>query len=172
MDWLDRASLLAISGLLASSVVISLRHRSEPPTVVTARHRRTLDSAESPEVAKRAKQIRALIVQGNLSKAQALADDLLHRFPDEGETHMVLGDIHARRQQLMKALSEYRRAIELNPDYLDKKTPKFQGRKIKHLVDEAQEQLEGRARQGADPLLQGDRQLVYYLLRRIAGSCG
>ena len=58
--------------------------------------------------------------------------NLLTDFPYEGSPHMVLGDLHLRRQEPVQAMIAYKNAIKLNPDYLDKKTPVFQGKKIKN----------------------------------------
>ena len=58
-------------------------------------------------------------------------------FPYEGELYMLKGDILVRRQQPVAAMYAYKEAIGLNPDFLDKKTRQFQGRKIKNTVEEA-----------------------------------
>ncbi len=74
---------------------------------------------------------------------------------------------------LFKALKAYRDAIDRNPDYLDRSTPVFQGRKVKHAVAEGLSEIERRAADGlATDQLKADRKLIYYLQRRLAGSCG
>jgi hypothetical protein len=85
---------------------------------------------------------------------------------------MVLGDIYMRKQQAVRGVLEYREAIDLNPDYLDKKTPLFQGKKLKVAVREALTEIEeGLRRNPADESLKKGRKALYYLQRRIAGSC-
>jgi hypothetical protein len=70
-------------------------------------------------------------------------------------------------------MDSYRNGIDLNPDYLDKKTKVFQGKKIKATVLEAKAAIdkELKADSGNGDLRQ-KRKTVYYMLRRIAGSCG
>jgi hypothetical protein len=67
----------------------------------------------------------------------------------------------------------YREAVDLNPDYLDKKAPDFQGKKIKNTVNEARQLIEVELnKNSADKDIQSYRKTVYYMLRKIAGSCG
>ena len=64
-------------------------------------------------------------------------------------------------------------AVDLNPDYLDKKAPDFQGKKIKNTVNEARHLIEVELnKNSADKDLRSYRKTVYYMLRKIAGSCG
>ena len=86
---------------------------------------------------------------------------------------MLKGDILMRRQQPIAAMYEYKEAISLNPDFLDKKTKSFQGKKIKVTVDEAMAAIESGLNQNpGNSQLKDDRQAVYFMKRKIAGSCG
>ncbi|MBE9519481.1 MAG: hypothetical protein IME97_00020, partial [Proteobacteria bacterium] len=87
--------------------------------------------------------------------------------------HMVIGDIQLRKQNLIAAMDSYRNGIDLNPDYLDKKTKVFQGKKIKAIVLEAKAIIEKDLQENpGNSDLRQKRKTVYYMLRRIAGSCG
>ena len=86
---------------------------------------------------------------------------------------MLMGDIYIRRQELIKAVLEYKEAVDLNPDYLDKKTPLFQGKKLKGAVKEALDEIEKKIKaNNDDEAMRQNRKVIYYLQRRIAGSCG
>ncbi|HEY3360111.1 MAG TPA: tetratricopeptide repeat protein [Polyangia bacterium] len=157
MDRLDAAAAAAVVVLLGAAGVVTAR-REPPPAAPAAAGRAPAPADLAPEVAR----LRALLEAGSLTQAQAQALALAQRYPHEGEPHMLLGDIHLRRQDLAAALRAYREAVDRNPDYLDRKTPLFQGRKLKHVVDEAQrEAVTARAHQ----------KLIHYLLRRLAGGC-
>ena len=68
---------------------------------------------------------------------------------------------------------EYKEAISLNPDFLDKKTKEFQGKKIKVTVEEAMTAIETRLQNNpGDDQLKDHRQTVYFMKRKLAGSCG
>jgi len=70
-------------------------------------------------------------------------------------------------------MPEYKEAVDLNPDYLDKKTDLFQGKKLKVAVDEALDEIEMELKANpGDKSMKDSRKLIYYLKRRIAGSCG
>jgi tetratricopeptide (TPR) repeat protein len=85
---------------------------------------------------------------------------------------MMLGDIFMRRQEPLKAMPEYRQAVDLNPDYLDKNTTLFQGKKLKVAVSEALTGIEKAIRLNqADASINISRKNAYYLQRKIAGSC-
>lgn len=86
---------------------------------------------------------------------------------------MMMGDVFMRKQDPVSAMFSYREAVDLNPDYVDKKTPLFQGRKIKNTLDEAKVIITGTLSVTPDDKeMTGARKTMYYLLRRLAGSCG
>ena len=85
---------------------------------------------------------------------------------------MMMGNILMRKQEPIKAMREYKEAIDLNPDYLDKKTPLFQGKKLKIAAGEALAEIEKRIK--ADPkdeAAKNEKKTIYYLYRKIAGGC-
>ncbi len=86
---------------------------------------------------------------------------------------MLLGDVLLRKQEVVKAVIEYKEAVDLNPDYLDKKTQLFQGKKLKVAVTEGLAELERDIKgHPGDEDMKKNRRIMYYLQRRIAGSCG
>ncbi len=174
MDWLDRISIIAITCLLTAAVVVTFLHRSnDAPDKTQKKASRTQITA--PQFSKddiREKKIRSLIESQNLEQAERLVMKLIRQYPDEGEPYMLMGDIYLRKQHVMKALYKYRYAVDRNPDYLDKNTRLFQGKKLKNVVLEGLSELKKRGGNGNDEKIGKDRKLIYYLQRRIAGACG
>jgi len=126
-----------------------------------------------PELDRNIEVARNLLAAGRPDESETLINGLLERFPYEGRLHMLLGDIRMHRQDPLAALLAFRRAIDLNPDFLDKRTPLFQGKKIKVSLKEATAALEELARRTPEATELGDyRQTLHYMKRRIAGSCG
>ena len=180
MDKLDRISIWAIVLLVISSSALISHHMGE------ARPRENRDSPHfirnkmgavpifsNSETEGLLRTARNLMDGGSLDKAEALVREVISKYPYEAELHMVLGDIFMRRQEPVKAVLEYKEAVDLNPDYLDRKTPLFQGKKLKLIVKEALSEIEGRTKAGpGNELLKKYRKDIYYLQRRIAGSCG
>lgn len=174
MDRLDRVSIWAIVILIISSFALISGHRGEarPDRNVQQRIAATDYSVVNGEIDNKVKLIKNLLEADNLNKAEILIKELIQKYPYEGEPRMLMGDILMRRQEPVKATLEYKEAIDLNPDYLDKTTPLFQGKKLKIAVREALAEIEKRIRLNLkDESMKSDRKIIYYLQRRIAGSC-
>ncbi len=117
--------------------------------------------------------INDLFDAGNLDQAEEVIKKLISEFPQDGMPHLLLGDLFVRRQQPLDAMLHYQQAVDLNPDFLDKKTPLFQGKKIKATIDEAESVIgESLTRNPNDPNLKQSRKTLYYMKRRMAGGCG
>jgi tetratricopeptide (TPR) repeat protein len=174
MDWLDRISILVIVVLIAGSVVLIGSHKGE--AVPERNIQQMTGGADGPatnvEIENNVRVIKNFIETNNLEKAGALTQELIQKYPYEGGPRMMMGDIYMRRQEPLKAVPEYKEAVDLNPDYLDKKTLLFQGKKIKVAVTEALAEIEKRARLNLNAgSINSDKKNVYYLQRKIAGSC-
>ena len=173
MDRLDRISLWAIVILIigSSGLISHNMGEAKPDRNSQKRPVAFAGPAVSMEMDNRVKVIKALI-EGNLNKAEMLDMELISQYPYEGEPRMLMGDIYFRKQEPVRAVLEYKEAIELNPDYLDKKTPLFQGKKLKIVVREALDDIEKKLKLSPDDeALKKERKIIYILQRRIAGSC-
>ncbi len=174
MDRLDRISIWAIVALIISSFALMGRHTGEARPDRSSQQRKVSSdyAAANVEMGDRIKQIRNILEGDSPVKAEAMAMELIQKYPYEGEPRMLMGDILMRKQEAVKAMLEYREAIDLNPDYLDKKTPLFQGKKLKVAVGEALVEIERKMKLNpGDESLRADRKIIYYLQRKIAGSC-
>ena len=175
MDRLDRISIWAIVTLIISSFALISGHMGEArPDRKVQQGRATGDlSLTNVEMDRKVKLIKNLMESENLGQAEILTKELIQKYPYEGEPHMIMGDVLMRRQEPVRAMLEYKEAVGLNPDYLDKKTPLFQGKKLKTAVREALTEIDRRiGRNPGDESLRSDRKIIYYLQRKIAGSCG
>ncbi len=172
MDILDRISICAAVLLVTASAALIFNNAGQPkpPRIIPAGELEMKNN--SAELAARTRTIRALIEGDNLAKAELLVQELVRTYPYEGEPRMLMGDILSRKQKIIESVLEYKEAVELNPDYLDKKTPLFQGRKLKVAVNEALNEVEKEMRLGSGERMKEIRKSIYYLQRRIAGSCG
>ncbi|MFC1524651.1 hypothetical protein ACFL6N_07665, partial [Thermodesulfobacteriota bacterium] len=99
--------------------------------------------------------------------------ELLSEFPYDGWPYMLQADLFIRRQQPMKAMFQYKDGVNFNPDFLDKKTELFQGKKIKvHLEEARVEIMNGLQNHPDDKVFKKSLKTYYYMKRKIAGSCG
>ena len=172
MDKLDKLSLLAIIILVVSVSFLVAVYADDPQEQDKYVIRQQV-RVFNPELDRKVKVAKDLLENNNLLKAEELATGLISEYPYDGAPHMVIGDIQLRKQNLVAAMDSYRNGIELNPDYLDKKTKVFQGKKIKATVLEAKAIIEKDLQENpGNSDLRQKRKTVYYMLRRIAGSCG
>jgi Flp pilus assembly protein TadD len=173
MDWFDRISIGAVAALSVGALVLVQCHRGEvKPDRDLQQRPPVADAAANGELPNNVRLIKNLIEAGNLSKAENMIRGLKQKFRYQGELSMLMGDILMRKQQPVMAMHEYKEAIDLNPDYLDKKTPLFQGKKMKIAVGEALAEIENLNRLNPDDAsLKQEKKVIYYLYRRIAGSC-
>ncbi len=176
MDRLDKISALAIASLLIGSFVVIHGHTNEAKPVRNIQQGIVAaeNSASIEDLNAKSNVIRNLMEAGNLTRAEVLTRELLQQYPSaQGEPHMLMGELLMRRQEPIKAVHEFKDAIECNPDYLDKKTPLFQGKKLKVAVEEALSEISRRLKMTpGDDSLKSERKIIYYLYRKIAGSCG
>lgn len=128
----------------------------------------------SPELDRKMAVAAGLLNGGNPAKAGELLDELIAEFPYEGGPRMLKGDLLLRQQQPIAAMLEYRQGVDLNPDYLDKKMAAvFQGKKVKNTLEEARRAIDaGLAANPDDATMRQHREVLYYMLRKVAGSCG
>lgn len=126
-----------------------------------------------PVFDKKISVVKTLLAGNNLEQAESLLKEMVVAYPYEAMPFLLWGDLHLYRQDSVGAMLEYRKAVDLNPDFLDKKSEHFQGKKIKKTVEEAWSVIEsGLATKHDDAALLSARTVYYYLLRKIAGSCG
>jgi hypothetical protein len=175
MDWFDRISIGAVVVLVTGTFVLTHGHKGEGKADRNQQQRTQAAATAVPsgELDNGVRLARNLIEAGNLVQAEGLVRDLQKKFPYQGELALLMGDVFMRKQDPVKAMHEYKAAIDLNPDYLDKKTPLFQGKKLKVAVGEALVEIDGRLkREPGDEALKQEKKVIYYLYRKIAGSCG
>lgn len=174
MDRLDRLSAACLVVLVLWSLVLVWRQSaSEQPAQPSGRPLVAAIGPSNPDLDRKIAMAKDLLAAENLAKAEELISGLLQEAPFEGAPHILMGDLHMRRQDPVQAMFAYRAGIDLNPDFLDKRTPVFQGKKIKAAVGEARKAiLEGLNKDPSDQRLKEARTTLYYMQRRIAGSCG
>lgn len=172
MDRLDKWSALFIAVLVMwAALLVTREMQTERPSRPAVAQRAGM--VYNPELDKKLEAADSLVASNNLQKAEELVNSLIAEFPYDGRPFMVRGDIYLRQQNPVRAMLEYRSGVDLNSDFLDKKTPLFQGRKIKNVLEEVKLVIattpEGNET-AAD--LKKYRDTLYYMLRKVAGGCG
>ena len=173
MDRLDKISSLAIAILMTWSAVLIGIQKSKP-TDASNLPRRDWHATQfnSVELEKKIELAKNLLFDSP-QKAEELISSLITEYPYNGMSYLLEGDLFLYRQQPVQAMHSYRQAVDLNLDFLDKKTSLFQGKKISNTVNEAEEVINiSLDTKKDDPEMKKYKKEVYYMKRRIAGSCG
>lgn len=176
LDGLDKGSLLAVVLLVCALVVVLLLPASEELSS-SPRNRRSGSQVVtvSAEALNRIAVARKLVTNNTLDQAEEILAGLMKEMPYEGAPYMLMGDILVRRDQPIQAMLQYRKGVDLNPDFLDKKmTDVFQGKKIKLLLNEVKIAIDAEVESGTvdRETISMHKDVLYYMLRKIAGSCG
>ncbi len=175
LDRLDRISILIIILLMASIFTVILIRAEVPSPADTLREgSRHAVIIISPEFDNNIKIAKNLLAGGNIRKARELINSMIKSYPYDGRPYMLLGDLYVYKQQPVQAMLEYQKGIDLNPDFLDKKAKDvFRGKQVKGVLDEARDVITTGLRETPDsPVLKEQLEVLYYMLRRVAGSCG
>lgn len=171
VDRLDKFSALAITGLVLWSLFLVITQSENQEA--QRETRRLAVQVIDPALDKKIALAKSLLASNTLETAEQLLTELITAYPFEAMPYFLRGDLYLYRQDPVGAMREYRKAVDLNPDFLDKKSTLFQGKKIKKTVEEARLVIEsGLSNNNSNPTLLAARKEYYYMLRKIAGSCG
>ncbi len=173
MDKLDKIAIAAITALLLwISVLVFYGNGDSKNQAVNRRRQEAVQRYQNPNLSKEVRQVKDLLASASLGKAAFLIEKLIKQYPFEGMPYMLKGDLLLHKQDVIGAMLQYKEAVDLNPDFLDKKTKSFQGKKIKKTVGEAQRLIEKSLTKEHDRnRLQKNKKILYYMLRKIAGGC-
>lgn len=166
-DVFDKALAAVAAMIVAVMAVMIAAH--EPEARMTA----------GPPVAGRQARTHAdlsaamkMIDAGMLDNAEKMLRDALPAGSSDPQAYALLADIASRRMDLGGAVRYYRDAVNMNLDYVDKRSSVFIGKKINVAANEAIREFKARvAKNGGDAEAREGLKTAYYLKRMIAGSC-
>lgn len=176
MDWLDKLSIAAILGLALATLAMLANHeimkrRHHNPGVVPKEEKSS--HILQMEIDKGIyREVISYKERGLYDQAIVKLEDIMKNYPEKSLSYVYLADIHIKQGKLGDAIHNYRRAVEMEPDYVDKRTPLFIGDKIKELVKEARQKFgREKALRPKDKEVRRILKDVYYLQSRLAGGC-
>ncbi len=98
--------------------------------------------------------------------------EIIKKYPENSLSYVYMAQLYLKQGELGDTIHNYRQAVEMEPDYVDERTPRFIGDEIKELVTEGREKF-GREKE----LRPNDKEVrkalkdIYYLQGRLAGGC-
>ena len=176
MDWLDKISIVVVAGLLiVAGGMLGKQQIDEKGSENSAGIAGEAgDSYASQQEANQ--QIYASVIDyqknGLHDKAIAELDRIAKTNPKNSLSYIYLAESYLAQGRLSDAIRNYRRAVEMNPDYVDARTPLYKGEELKKLVTEGIPKLEREKKlKPKDEEVKQALKDVYYLQRRLAGGC-
>ena len=176
MDWLDKLSIATITGItlitmgmLANHQIVKSRHNN--PGVV-AKEEKSSYSLQMEIDNKIYQEFVSYKKQGLHAEAMAELIDIVKKYPAKPMSYVYMAQLYLKQGNLGDSIHNYRRAVEMEPDYVDQRTPLFIGDEIKELVEEGREKFgREKALKPKDNVVKKALQDVYYLQSRLAGGC-
>ena len=131
-----------------------------------------LRRAAEKRIAKEREQIAFLLEKEGTEESWQEGLASLPRLEGNSQFHLFLARGYRERDILGSSIGEYRKAVEINRDYTDHRSPHYRGKALRALVKEARGiYLEkGRPRTGLADAADVVRDL-FYLERSLAGGC-
>ena len=170
---IDRFDILAIAAaavLTAGAVVLGLSGGGETAYARPAAAR--VKPAPDPAMYPKLDAARTLLEAGQAQKALETLGGLSKEYPAEAEVHALSGQAHARLLSYPRAMASYRTTLLMDPDYVDKKSKKFIGKRIKAAVKEGMAEAKAAlAGDTGDKAARAALKDAYYLERMLAGGC-
>jgi len=176
VDRLDKITIVLIAGCILAAVgmlgkeEIATRRKNN---AATAAAQGTEAYAQEIALNKQIYQeVTSSMEKGLYTEAAAKLRDVMEKYPGKSLSYVYLARLSVKEGKLGDAIRNYRRAVEMDPDYIDKRTPFFAGSEIKEVVKEGLEKFSREKKlrpqdETVDEALKG----VYYLQRRLLGGC-
>jgi len=171
---LDRFDILNISAaaiLLVAAAVVAATGSGDgfSKKAVVADN---LKAAQDPAIARKIETARMLFDAGQISEAAAALVPITEAAPGLAEPHALLGQAYARLLDYPAAVRQFRYALLIDPDYVDGKSGKFIGKRIKAAVKECMPQFrDALLKNPSDQTLVAAMNDARYLERMLAGGC-
>ena len=177
MDWIHRITVGALAGLVLVTGWMLVEHE------IASREAAALVPDSSQQLKRHYDRIQAenariyaeVIRLQESGDYQAALDKLKEINKNNAETaygYVLEARLENKIGHLARALHAYRKAVEKDPDYVDKNTPLFVGTEIMDIITASRSKLnrERKLRPG-DTTIRTAINDIYYLQRRIAGGC-
>ncbi|MDY6952755.1 MAG: hypothetical protein SWE60_14685 [Thermodesulfobacteriota bacterium] len=176
VDWLDKLSIAAIAGIAVITIGMLAQQelmrggRDNPGEEAKAKESAYALQMEEDE--RLFKEARTAEEKGLYQEAMAQIEDIMKNYPEKSLSYVYLGRLHFKQGKLGESIVNYRQAVEMEPDYVDERTPRFIGDEIKQIVEEGREKF-GREKElkPKDKEVRGALKDIYYLQSRLAGGC-
>jgi cytochrome c-type biogenesis protein CcmH/NrfG len=172
---LDRFDILILAAVLVlAATALALGSKGEPGQGMTSSAATARIKAAPPDPAayQEISRDKDLISSDQVDEAVASLKKLASAHPEMSEPHALLGQAYSRVLDYPSSMREFRTALVMDPDYVDKKSGKFIGKRIKAAVKDGMEDAKAKlSKNPDDKAARAELKDAYYLERMLAGGC-
>jgi tetratricopeptide (TPR) repeat protein len=176
VDWLDKLSIAAMAGIAVITIGMlanqQLTKKGHDNRGVEASEEKSAHASEMEMDKELYQEVRSYEEQGLYEEAIQKLEDIMKSHPEKPLSYVYLARLDFKQGKLGDSIHNYRRAVVMEPDYVDKRTSLFIGDKIKQVVVEGREKF-GREKElkPQDQEVRETLKDIYYLQSRLAGGC-
>jgi tetratricopeptide (TPR) repeat protein len=172
LDKFDIINISAAAVLAAAAVFYCVAGEGNTAAADSIAAARSGRIKADPDMAPKIAAAKVLMQSGQMREAARELKDLCRKDPFDASAHALLGQACSSLQDYPLAVKEYRMCLELDADYVDKKSGKFIGNGINCMLSECKPQLESElSKNPGDKQASGAIRDVHYLERMLAGGC-
>ncbi|MBI5787836.1 MAG: tetratricopeptide repeat protein [Candidatus Schekmanbacteria bacterium] len=177
-SWLDKAACAGVTAIICS-IICMFYFRStqviEQRSLVNPVSVRENIAAQKPPPRPPAIQAaldksKTLLEAKDYDQVITLAEGVMALDAKESFAHLYLARAYLAKGDMPKSIRTYAKAVELNPDFVDRKSLDKIGPELKVLVRSAVEELK-KDEITKQPDYNDTLRAFYYLQRRLAGGC-
>jgi tetratricopeptide (TPR) repeat protein len=171
LDRFDLVNIVAAAAFLVAGLGIAASGGGENEAVRPAVSR-TQAAPPPPSYYAGLDRARALFDAGQFGQSVSALGKLASEFPAQPDIHALMGQAYSSLNDYPSAMKEYRTALQMEPEYVDKKSGRFIGKRIKATVKEGMALAKaGLAKDKDDAASRAALSDAYYLERMLAGGC-
>ena len=177
MDRLDKFNIVILVALTLITAGMVIQHeiavkKTAGPAVDDSLLIKKQYEKRLAENARIYSEVIALQKEARYSEAMTRLEEIIQAHPENGQSYVYKAQLLNSLGRLAEAIGMYRRAVEMEPDFVDKTSPLFIGETIMKIIPEARSKFnrEKKLKPG-DKTITTALENIYYLQRRIAGGC-
>ena len=116
--------------------------------------------------------VTSAIEKGLYGEAETKLEGIMQKHPNKPLSYIYLAQLDLKQGRLGDSVHNYRLAVEMQPDFVDKKALLYQGEAITKVVKEGTDKFQREQKlKPDDKNVKQALKDVFYLQRRLAGGC-
>jgi len=170
MDGFDKGIIAAVIALVLGIgyIYYTISPAESAVRPIASRVKVEVDPAVYPKLDAARSLMEANMPKEALESLNKIADE----YPAVSDTYALMGEVYSRMQDYPEAMKSFRRALMMDPDYVDKKSKKYIGGRMESSMKEGMKQAKAALQKDpSDKSAKKALEDAYYIERMLAGGC-